>query len=61
MPANARVLQVVAVAKTERAKAVTRKAYSDEVIAEVTRSARCVGPRSLWWPVAGRLVGKITT
>ena len=46
MPANARVLEVVAVAKAERAKAVTRKAYSDEVIAEVTQPTRHLGSGS---------------
>mmetsp|Transcript_72290 Transcript_72290/g.127386 ORF Transcript_72290/g.127386 Transcript_72290/m.127386 type:complete len:99 (+) Transcript_72290:546-842(+) len=40
VPANACVLEIVAVAKAERAKAVTRDTYSDEVVPEVPQSAR---------------------
>jgi len=45
VPANACVLEIVAVAKAERAKAVTRNTYSDEVT-EVTQSARQSGSGS---------------
>mmetsp|Transcript_151727 Transcript_151727/g.265140 ORF Transcript_151727/g.265140 Transcript_151727/m.265140 type:complete len:87 (-) Transcript_151727:80-340(-) len=66
VPANGGVLEVVAVAKAERGKAVTRNTYSDEVIAEVTQSARHFGSGSkatkalsitkkLWMPLQASL------